>query len=168
MPADISRERAVGLRMQTLAVGAGHDEWHHGIAVCLSDGIDGGACDLRDRFDLNDSRRSSAGPQGLQAPEQARGKVIVAAGRHHDHLGIARNERHDRRGADAEPSAEPAFAKEGSQIFSDRIADEGARRRRRRCRWEEQEGECRCNEVATHSPNPEQFRQRAPLPTAMY
>ena len=131
MPADLSGESAVGLRMQAFAVCGRHDKRRHRIAMRLGHGIDRGGRDPRDRPDPNNPRRSGAGSQRRKTGGQARGEVIVAAGRHDDHPGIARNQRDDCRRADADPSGEPTFAKQGAQIGGDRIADERTCRRRR-------------------------------------
>ena len=166
MPANIGGESAVGLRMQAFAIRGRHDKRHHRIAMGLGDGIDRGRCKPRDRPDPNNPRRSGAGSQRLQTGEQAWGEVIVAAGRHDDHPGIARNQRDDCRSADADPSGKPTFAKQGSQIGSDRIADECTCRRRRNSRSEEQQSECRCKEEVTHGPKPGGFWQRTPVHAA--
>src|SRR5580704_879588 len=163
MLANLSGESAVGLRMQALAICGRHDERHDRIAMSLGDGIDRGGCNPWDWPDPNDPRRSGAGSQCLHTGEQARGEVIVAAGRYDDHPDIARNERDDCRSADADPSGEPTLAKQGAQIGSDRIADEGTCCRRRNSRSEEQKSECRCKEEETHGPKPGGFWQLTPV-----
>jgi hypothetical protein len=170
MPADLGGERAGGLWMHAQAVCGRHDERHHRIAVRLGDRIDRGGGGPRDRLDPDDARRGGAGSQYLQAGEQARGEVIVAAGRHDDHLGISRHSGGDRRSADADLHGELAFVKERAQTLGDRIANDGTCCRRRGGRLDEQEGECRGEEDA-HGPKrgvfPAAYRIVGPCGTMM-
>src|SRR3984957_14586942 len=156
MLADVGGERLAGMRMNMLAVPRRCLERPPRIAVRLGDRIDCGGRGLRERPDPDDACRAGAGSQLLQAREQARGEVVVTAGRYDDHVGPARHPGGDRCGADADLHVDVAFAKEPAQILGDRIPDNGTGGGRMRWSQDCREGKCSSNEEA-HGREPEMF-----------